>query len=304
MKPSTAARLQLVTHFVHKGIEQDGDHLQVCLLLKLEQATLLEATQNDHRAFYPFTIVKRILRRLLLFFTNAGGVHTDVKPDNVMDSLCLYKTVTQAVPFVSTQLPIPSVAELEACVSKLADFSNVQLLDDSTTYEVQSHYVPQKLSLEGHGTKRLMYGPLDVWCSPYSRSSRYFHTASSQSTTNISGPELYLNPHPAFSPPRKALFTSQHYPPSVLALYPNSPRCGVSRCVDDYWNAQEFREKIWVMPPGDVTQAALYWTRALQACALAKRCLQISPNAHPLHLWVASVRKTVAKTIIAYMSDG
>ncbi|KAF8207818.1 hypothetical protein K438DRAFT_1755230 [Mycena galopus ATCC 62051] len=50
---------QLVTHFIQKGIERDGDHL--CLVLKLEQATLAAVRNEDSGTFYPVPIVKRIL---------------------------------------------------------------------------------------------------------------------------------------------------------------------------------------------------------------------------------------------------
>lgn len=54
---------RLVTHFVHKGIEQDANHL--CLALELEQANL-GAVWHEHKIkHYPIPIVKRILRHML-----------------------------------------------------------------------------------------------------------------------------------------------------------------------------------------------------------------------------------------------
>lgn len=66
---------QLLDHFYHPGIEEDGDHL--CLALRLEQASL-NAVWDTSKGL-PVPIVKHIIRHVLhgLCVLHAGDIaHT------------------------------------------------------------------------------------------------------------------------------------------------------------------------------------------------------------------------------------
>ncbi|KXN87249.1 Serine/threonine-protein kinase SRPK [Leucoagaricus sp. SymC.cos] len=168
---------------MHKGIEQDGEHL--CLALELERTTLDSVWSAQNIKFHPIPIVKRILRHILhgvAALHKCGVAHTDIKPDNIMVSLApswsdetvaawvcdhpprvyspfqsLYKVMTEAI--VSEEFPPPSVEELEACDFKVADLSNAQELDDQTT----DHITPLTL----RAPEVILGGPwdekVDIW---------------------------------------------------------------------------------------------------------------------------------------------
>jgi serine/threonine protein kinase len=95
---------RLITHFKHKGIEQDGEHL--CLALELERATLASVWNAHNIKFHPIPIVKRIMchtlhgmaalhkcgivhtgTSLFCVIRRSSISHTDIKPDNIMVSL-------------------------------------------------------------------------------------------------------------------------------------------------------------------------------------------------------------------------
>ncbi|KAJ7720864.1 kinase-like domain-containing protein [Mycena maculata] len=298
---------QLIAHFIHKGIEKDGDHL--CLVLKLEQATLA-AVHNEHRGeFYPVPIVKRILLHILRGLAalhKCRVAHTDLKPDNIMVGLLpssttqgidawvlehephvygpcqsLDKVVTQA--FVSTQMPLPSMAELETCDFKVADFSNAQELDDWTSNEVTS--------LTLRAPEIILGGPwnekIDIW----SLGCLVFTLLTHQPLfPHGVKPIHHEHLRPGFEPTEKGietdyvlwlitLFTDQRYPSGVLDLYANSRdyfeengdwkrfkkgygRRPLDMCIHDTGRT---------VPDEDIAGA----------CSLMKRCLQLNPTDRP-----------------------
>lgn len=241
---------RLVTHFIHKGIEQDGDHL--CLALELEQATL-EAVWREHNVnFYPISIVKRILRHMLHGIAavhKCGIAHTDIKPDNIMVGLSpvwttdaidswvdahsprvyepcqsLDKVITQA--FVSQPLPIPTVRELETCDFKLADFSNVQEVGDATTDEITPLTLrPPEVILGGPWNEKV-----DIWtfgCLVFTVLTRLplfpegvkpIHHEYLRSGVDLDAEGIDVD----YVLWLMAVITDQRFPPAVFPFWPNS----------------------------------------------------------------------------------
>ncbi|KAF8207814.1 kinase-like domain-containing protein [Mycena galopus ATCC 62051] len=316
---------QLVTHFIQKGIERDGDHL--CLVLKLEQATLA-AVRNEHSGtFYPVPIVKRILLHMvhgLVALHKCRVAHTDLKPDNIMVGLLptssttqgvdawvlehrphvygpcrsLDKVVTQA--FVSTQMPFPSMAELETCDFKVADFSNgdfsqlsvlalivlflpAQELDDPTSDEVSP--------LTLRAPEIILGGPWDEKIDIWSFGCLVFTLLTHQPLfPHGVKPVHHEHLWPGFEPTEEGietdyvlwlitLFTGQRYPPAVLDLYPNS-----RNYFDENGDWKRFK-KGYGRRPLDMcirdTGRTMSDEDISGACALMKRCLQLDPADRP-----------------------
>lgn len=62
---------------MHKGIEEDGEHL--CLALELQRASLDSVLNTQSVKFYPLPIIKRVLRHVLhgmAALHKCGVVHT------------------------------------------------------------------------------------------------------------------------------------------------------------------------------------------------------------------------------------
>ncbi|KDR68899.1 hypothetical protein GALMADRAFT_128924 [Galerina marginata CBS 339.88] len=147
---------RLLSHFVHPGIEEDGEHL--CLVTELFWSNLQDVRKLLQPGLIPVQTAKRILRHLLLGIArlhSCGIAHTDIKPDNIMIELGPHWTtdainnwITENPPhfyaperssnkmvsaFVSQSLPPPTVDELPSCNFKLVDYSSAQFVVDQTT---------------------------------------------------------------------------------------------------------------------------------------------------------------------------
>lgn len=115
----------LLTHFVHPGIEDDGEHL--CLVTELFLSNIQDTQDAIHPGFFPLPIMKHILRHLLLGIVRlhtCGIAHTgmfallrdwrwftlhensleDIKPDNIMIGLGS-RWATQAIDIWVTENP-------------------------------------------------------------------------------------------------------------------------------------------------------------------------------------------------------
>ena len=69
----------LSTHFIHPGIEDDGEHL--CLVMELFSSTIQHSLNALQGGFLPILSVKQILRHLLLGIAHlhkCGIVHTSM----------------------------------------------------------------------------------------------------------------------------------------------------------------------------------------------------------------------------------
>ncbi|KAJ6606991.1 kinase-like domain-containing protein [Mycena sp. CBHHK59/15] len=288
---------QLITDFMHKGIEQDGDHL--CLALELEQTTLdaAWAVHGVSSTFYPIRLVKRILRHMLhgmAALHKCGFAHTDIKPDNIMVGLTpssttqtiddwarahsprvygpcqsLYKVVTEA--FVSNPLPVPSVAELETCTFKLGDFSNAQQVDDQTTDHITPLTLrPPELILGAHGVFTVITQvPL------FPKELRPIHHKHLQSGVEPSAEGLEVD----YILWLITLFTGQRYPPMVLAVYENSPLY-----FNEDGNWKRFKKDI-VKRPLEICVRDAGCSASDEdvagACSLMRRCLKLNPTDRP-----------------------
>ena len=69
----------LLTHFIHPGIDDDGEHL--CLVMELFSSNIQHTLDALQGGFIPVPTVKRILRHLLLGIAHlhkCGIVHTSM----------------------------------------------------------------------------------------------------------------------------------------------------------------------------------------------------------------------------------
>jgi serine/threonine protein kinase len=140
--------LRLISHFMHMGNVQDGEHL--CLVTDVmggDVRSLMRDTVAKHNAM-PLPLAKRILLHTLrgiAYMHRCGVVHTDLKSDNIMfDTSCTttndFAALVAADPprlnppedswegtvqtAVSQPLPLPSLSDTMARTFQVADFGS------------------------------------------------------------------------------------------------------------------------------------------------------------------------------------
>ncbi|KAJ3575767.1 hypothetical protein NP233_g886 [Leucocoprinus birnbaumii] len=259
---------RLIVHFMHKGIEQDGEHL--CLALELERATLDSVWNSQNVKFHPVPIVKRILRHVLHASPQAGQTKL---------SLPGYRIIPRA----HTEFPPPSLKELEVCDFKVADLSNAQELDDQTT----DHITPLTL----RAPEVVLGGPwdekVDIWtfgCLVFTILTKAHLFPSHIHPIHHSFLRSGVDPNNADGIEVDYLLwlmmvlTDQRFPPAVLALYQNSPN--------------------YFEPNGDMKRFESVARRPLEVCIrdtgcpaseedikgaseLVRRCLKFNPSSRP-----------------------
>lgn len=278
---------RLITHFMHKGIEQDGEHL--CLALELERTTLHSVWNAQNIKFYPIPIVKRILRHILhgmAALHKCGVVHTDIKPDNIMVSLAPSwsdETVPAWVQDHPPQFPPPSVEELEVCDFKLGDLSNAQELDDQTT----DYITPLTL----RAPEVILGGPwdekVDIWtfgCLVFTILTKAHLFPDGIHPIHHSFLRSGVDPNNADSIEADYLLwlmmvmTDQRFPPTVLSLDPNSPNYFESNGDMKCFISIARRPLEWCLR--DTGYPALE-EDVVGACSLMRRCLKLNPSARP-----------------------
>ncbi|KAF8814548.1 kinase-like protein [Phlegmacium glaucopus] len=173
---------RLLAHFIHPGIDEDGEHL--CLVTELFWSNVQDSQANLQGGFLPVPTVKQILRHLLLGIARlhkCGIAHTDIKPDNIMIDLGRHWTIDvidnwvmehpprtyaperslnkMVSAFLSQSFPPPTLNELPSCNFKLADFSNAQFVSDQTTDDITPLGLrPPEVVLSGEWNESV-----DIW---------------------------------------------------------------------------------------------------------------------------------------------
>ena len=80
--------LRLISHFIHPGKAQDGDHL--CLVTQLLAGDVRTLQVNMKNNAFPLPLAKRVLLHILrgIEYVHRHGVtHTDLKHDNILFDL-------------------------------------------------------------------------------------------------------------------------------------------------------------------------------------------------------------------------
>ncbi|KAJ3493293.1 hypothetical protein NLJ89_g11053 [Agrocybe chaxingu] len=297
---------RLIAHFVHKGIEEDGDHL--CLALELERSTLKHIWRGHNFKFLPIPIVKRVLRHLLhglAALHKCGVAHTDIKPDNIAISLSpswadetvshwalahrprvyepcqsLNKVVTNA--FISERFPAPSLAELETCNFKISDFGNAQELDHQTTDDI----TPLTL----RSPEVILGGPwdekVDIWtfgCLIFTVLTKVALFTERVQPVHLPFLRPGIRPNADglevdYTLWLMATFTAQRFPPIVLGLYPNSHKHFENN--GDMKRFASFQHRPLEMCIRD-TGCPASDEDVAGACSLIRRCLKLNPSARP-----------------------